>query len=337
MSWHGLDIGGANLKWADGIDATRSHFFPLWQRPKELAEELARLCQDTPLTFGLAVTMTGELADCFATKADGVAAIVSAALAAAAGRPVRFYAVDGRWLTADEACRNPLAVAASNWHALGRLAGRLAPHGGGLLLDVGSTTTDVIPLNDGRPVAIGATDPQRLLYGELRYTGVQRSPLCAVVRTLPWRGVACPVAQELFATTWDAYLILGDLPEQPGARHTADGRPATRAAAHDRLARALCADRTMLDANDAVACAQAVATAQRADIEAAVRQVIARQPAAPTSGIVSGAGEFLARRALADVLPAACVQSLSEVWGPTLSQAGPAHAVAVLAREELRP
>lgn len=336
MHWHGLDIGGANLKLADGRGQALSRFFPLWQRPAELPMALADLCCHVPPGDGLAVTMTGELADCFATKADGVAAIVAASQAAAAGRALRFYAVGGRWLAAAEACAAPLAVAASNWHALAKFAGRYLPSGAGLLLDVGSTTTDVIPLHSGVPAAIGTTDPERLLHGELRYTGVMRSPLCAVVQALPWRGSNCPVAQELFATTWDAYLTLGDLPEEPACTHTADGRAATRAAAHDRLARAICADRTMFDADDARVAAQAVAAAQSRDLANAVRQVLAARPSLPQAVIVSGAGEFLARRVASATLPNVEALSLATFLGPTVSRCAPAHAVAVLAGEELR-
>lgn len=335
MHWHGLDIGGANLKLADGRGQALSQFFPLWQRPAELPMALAELCRHVPPGDGLAVTMTGELADCFATKADGVAAIVAASQAAAVGRALRFYAVRGRWLSAAEACAAPLATAASNWHALAKFAGRYLPTGASLLLDVGSTTADIIPLNNGVPTAIGATDPERLLHGELCYTGVMRSPLCAAVQAVPWRGKNCPLAQELFATTWDAYLTLGDLPEEPACTHTANGRAATRAAAHDRLARAICADRTMFSADDARVAAQAVAASQTNNLVNAVRQVCAAQPSLPQTVIISGAGEFLARRVASAALPNAETLSLAALLGPTVSRCAPAHAVAVLAGEEL--
>src|SRR5262249_27130143 len=141
-------------------------------------------------------------------------------------------------------------------------AGRFAPRGPALLIDIGSTTSDIIPLRDGVPVPQGLTDPERLATGELVYTGVQRSPICALIAEAPWRGATCGVAQELFATTWDAYLMLGDLPEEPGDEATADGRPATKACAHDRLARMICADRSLFDEQDAVAMSGAVRDAQ---------------------------------------------------------------------------
>ena len=91
------------------------------------------------------------------------------------------------------------------------------------MIDIGSTTCDLIPLVDGQPVTIGKTDPNRMINGELIYTGVQRAPVCAVAQLVPWRGRKCPLAHEVFATMWDVYLTLGDLPEEP-IEH-AHGRP----------------------------------------------------------------------------------------------------------------
>src|SRR5262249_41215090 len=140
---------------------------------------------------------------------------------------------DGRFVDLAEARRAPLQVASANWLALAQFAGRFAAKGPALLIDVGSTTTDIVPLVNGRPVPKGRTDPERLRCSELTYLGVRRTPLCAI------RG---DLAAELFATTQDLFLILGWLPEEPANLNTPDGRPATRAAAHARLARMLCAD-----------------------------------------------------------------------------------------------
>jgi uncharacterized hydantoinase/oxoprolinase family protein len=157
---------------------------------------------------------------------------------------------------------------------------------------------------------------------------------------IPWRDGACAVAQELFATTWDAYLTLGDLPEEPDSRHTADGRPATRAAARGRLARMICADAEMFSPSDAERAAQAVAEAQLNLLWQAARQVTARAAFARTaqSGthfLISGQGEFLARRLVQLLDPRAVPISLHAILGSTVSQCAPAHAVAVLAREAL--
>jgi probable H4MPT-linked C1 transfer pathway protein len=202
------------------------------------------------------------------------------------------------------------------------------------LIDIGSTTCDIIPLADGQPAAEGATDTERLLAGELIYTGVERTAVFGLIDALPWRKQQCPVAAELFATAWDAYLILGDMPEEPQSTHTADRRPATREAARDRLARMICADRETFDAEDARLAAEAIARAQGAKIAVGVAQVMGRMPRPPAAVVISGRGEFVARRVLERLDFGGRIVSLADELGPDLSQAAPAHALAVLARAD---
>ena len=45
-----------------------------------------------------------------------------------------------------------------------------------LLVDIGTTSTDIIPIVSGSVAALGHTDPDRLLSGELVYTGAVRTP-----------------------------------------------------------------------------------------------------------------------------------------------------------------
>jgi (4-(4-[2-(gamma-L-glutamylamino)ethyl]phenoxymethyl)furan-2-yl)methanamine synthase len=333
MSWLGLDIGGANIKVADGNGFAVSSAFPLWQRPQQLAELLRRLIAGAPKADHLAATMSGELADCYVTKAEGVQAIVQAFVTGADGRHARIYLNNGTLVAPQIALKQPLSAAAANWHALAKFAGRYMPLGTGLLIDIGSTTCDIVPLGDGKPATAAFTDPERLLASELVYTGVERSPVCALVNSLPWRKQQCPTAHELFATTWDAYLTLGDLPEELHSTHTADGRPATKEAARDRLARSICADREMFDDRDALAAAEAIARSQLAKIAVAIGQVLGRLPAAPQAIVISGRGEFVARRALERMKVAAKIISLGAELGPALSRSATAHALAVIARE----
>jgi probable H4MPT-linked C1 transfer pathway protein len=333
MKWLALDIGGANLKAADGQGFAVSHPFPMWENPRQLTDALRAMISLVPKVDHIATTMTGELADCFTTKAEGVKFILNALQVAADGRHTRVYLTNGKLVSLQTAMRQPLLAASSNWHALASFAGRYSPEGSGLLVDVGSTTCDMIPLVDGVPVTIGKTDPNRMVNGELVYSGVQRSPVCAIASLVPWRGRKCPLAQELFATMWDVYLMLGDLPEEPNATHTADHRPATKVAARDRLARSICADRETFSETDARLVADALAQAQLRKIAAIAVQLIARLQQPPHTVVISGRGEFLARRILDELKLKAAVVSLSRELGPELSRCAPAHALAVIARE----
>ena len=333
MNWLGIDVGGANLKISDGDGFAASLAFALWKQPQELPAAMRGLLADAPASDGLAVTMTGELADCFATKAEGVRFILYAASAAAGLRTIRVYIRDGRFVPPALARADPQAAAASNWHALARFSGRYAPAGAALLVDLGSTTCDIIPLVDGQPRASGHTDTSRLLAGELGYTGIERSPVCAITDRVSYRGQLCPVAQELFATARDVYLVLEELAEQPQNTDTADGRPATRAAALARLGRVICADGEEFNEQDGMSLACAVADAQAARLAGAVQQVLQRLPAPPAKVILAGHGDFLMRRVLAECGISVPIVSLAEKLGPELSRCATAYAVAVLARE----
>ena len=337
MRWLALDIGGANIKVSDGQEYAASQPFALWRRSAELAQYLRRLIADSPGCDRLAITMTGELADCFETKAEGVQFILAAVHEAADGRHTRVYLSDGRLVTPQVAERSPKLVAAANWHVLARYVGRFASHGSAILLDIGSTTTDVIPLLDGAPIARGSTDTERLAASELYYSGVQRNPLCGVASTATYRGSEIHLAQEYFATIGDVYLILGDLPERPTNKETADGRPATKKHARARLSRMVCADADEFNHRDAVNLAQSIANHQQAQITRRLDEVATHLPTPPQRIITSGIGEFLGKRIARARLPngeqSDSVVSLTSELSLSASLAAPAHALAVLAGE----
>ncbi len=332
--WLGLDIGGANLKAADGRGLVWTRPSGPWRR-EDLALTLRQWLADLPRAERLAITTTGTLCDGFGTKAEAVRAVLDAIGAGAGGGRIWVYRTDGSWVPPDAAQDDPLPVAASSWHALARFAGRSAPQRAGLVIGVGSSTCDLVPLVHGLPTPRGRTDPERLISGELVYTGVQHSPICAVASRVPWRGFLCPLAQEVSATMWDVYLLLGDLPEEPDRTDTADGRPATRQAAHDRLARSICADRTLVDRHAACAMAKAVAEAQLDDLAEAADRVIGTLPERPGGVVLSGCGEFVARRMIERLGLSARIVSLAEELGPEVARAAAAHAVAVLAAESV--
>jgi probable H4MPT-linked C1 transfer pathway protein len=342
----GLDVGGANLKAAHTDGTARSRPFALWKDPASLPAALAALLAEMPRADWLAVTMTGELCDCFETKRAGVAAILAAVESAAGGLPVRVWRTDGRFVSPAEARQEPLQTAAANWLALATFAGRLAPEGPALLVDVGSTTTDVIPLRDGRPVPRALTDAERLPAQELVYTGTRRTPVCALVQQF--------VAAEVFATTLDVYLLLGRIPEDESDRDTADGRPATRRRAHSRLARMFGSDGELMESVFTHSLACLCHSVQWRLLRDAFTQVGRVLEAKPAVCVLSGSGEFLARdawagdeqlRGLNPLLSPAPPEgrgepdsgprlvSLSERLGPEISRAACAYAVAVLAAE----
>lgn len=331
----GVDVGGANLKAAGVCGAARAEAFEIWRKPEDLPARLRSLLAGFRPPDRLAVTMTAELADCFATKAEGVERILAGIELAAGAVPVDVWLTTGTFVSPEIARTQPMQVAAANWHALATWAGRFAPDGHALLIDIGSTTTDVIPLRDGVPCSVGLTDVERMLSGELIYTGARRTPVCAAAESVPFRGRKCPLAAEWFATMLDVYLLLGAIPADDLDVATANGRPATIHFAHDRLARAVCCDRTEVSEDEARSMAEYLAERQLLKIGAAIERVADRDERPVTRTVVSGSGEFLARRLQRDcpVLQTSEVVSLSEKLSPELAEGACAYSVAVLSSE----
>jgi (4-(4-[2-(gamma-L-glutamylamino)ethyl]phenoxymethyl)furan-2-yl)methanamine synthase len=171
------------------------------------------------------------------------------------------------------------------------------------------------------------------LAGELVYTGVRRTPICALTSWLPWREKRCPIAAEFFATTADAYVVLGDLPEHTEDTGTADGRPLTKEFCRERLARMVSADSSTFDMSDALAAANAIQNAQLEQLFAGYEKVVTAMRRAPSTIVLSGAGEFLSRRLVKDLEPSTRIISLASELGAAASECGPAYALAVLAGE----
>src|SRR5436309_12435376 len=138
MKWLALDIGGANIKTADGDGYAQSYAFAMWRDSARLAQQIRTSIYEAPPSDHLAVTMTGELADCFESKDTGIRFILQAVSSGSDNRHARVYLADGRLVSPQVALGAPHLSAASNWHALARFSGRFAPAGSALLIDVGS-------------------------------------------------------------------------------------------------------------------------------------------------------------------------------------------------------
>jgi (4-(4-[2-(gamma-L-glutamylamino)ethyl]phenoxymethyl)furan-2-yl)methanamine synthase len=234
----GWDVGGAHVKAAcvknGRIAEVRQLPCPLWQGLDRLAPVLRTLRS----AFGPAdlhvATMTGELADIFPDRRTGVLAIVAALVQALPSGTLRLYAGRRGIVAPEVAAAHVEDIASANWHASAAVAAR---HGDGLFVDIGSTTTDIVPLRDGAVHTRGYTDAERLGSGELVYTGLTRGFVMALAPRAPFAGSWTTLAAEYFASAADVHRILGTLDENADQMDTADGRPKTAAASRARLAR----------------------------------------------------------------------------------------------------
>ncbi len=335
-TWIGLDIGGANIKAAHIEGAVRSVPFEVWKRPDDLARTIAGIAASLPPSGAVALTTTAELCDCYPTKRVGVHAVLDAASEALPDRILAVWGVDGDFHPVEEVRDRPMLAAAANWLALAELAARLVPDGPAILIDIGTTTTDLIPLQRGQVAAQGRCDTERLQTGELVYAGVRRTPIHALGTELPFRGVATGLAAELFASTLDLYLVLDDIAPNPLDLSTADGRPATVEAARDRLARMICADRESVSPEDARQFAHDADRCLTKRLERAAERACQATIGPPVAAVIAGSGDFLAARVARRVIaPGGPVISLNEAWGPVASAAGCAYAVVQLAAERI--
>ncbi|MFL5850384.1 MAG: hydantoinase/oxoprolinase family protein [Solirubrobacteraceae bacterium] len=295
----GLDVGGANTKavWRDGVQRrTVSRPFEVWRGREALEavlrEVVAEVAPEPVDAVGL--TTTAESSDAFRTKREGVGFVLDAAEAALDARQLLALTTAGELVPVTEARARPLDVAAANWVASALAVAGL--HADALMIDVGSTTVDVIPIAAGRVAAVGRTDLDRLLAGELVYTGALRTNLAAIAPRVPVRDCWCPVTSELFAISADVQLVLGHITRDAYTCATPDGRPPSVEYARERVARLVCSDAEQLAAEEIDAIAAFLHAKQVRQIEAAARRVSGRfEGALPV--VPLGAGAFLAREA----------------------------------------
>jgi probable H4MPT-linked C1 transfer pathway protein len=330
----GWDIGGVNTKVArvetGTLCAVRGRPFEVQRAPAALVSLLRDLAADVgapanPSLTAHAVTMTAELSQMFRTKREGVTFVLDAVESAFPGARVQVFTVDGVFVDPDEARARPLAAAAANWVATATLVAR--HHRDALLVDIGTTTTDLIPITGGAVVAEGRTDPDRLASGELVYTGALRTPAEAMASHVAIGGRTIGVSAENFALAGDVHIWRGNLAPADYTVPTPDGRPATRECAGERLARVICADREMLDEQGVSQIADALADAQIERVATAMRRISARHPSLRTA-VVTGLGAFIgdtaARTAGFDVV------RLSAALGEDGARCAPAASVALL-------
>jgi (4-(4-[2-(gamma-L-glutamylamino)ethyl]phenoxymethyl)furan-2-yl)methanamine synthase len=235
----GWDIGGAHLKAAllrhGRIEAVVQRACTLWLGVEHLAEGWRALVAEFGGPDCHAVTMTGELAEIFASRQDGVTAICRKAAELAGEVPVRFYAGVQGFLGEAAAITHWSAVASANWHASAMAAGR--HFGEALFIDIGSTTTDIIAVTGDGPALNGTTDAERLETGELVYTGVTRTSLMAIADEAPFAGRRQRLMAENFATTADLYRLTGELAPEDDSYPASDGRSKGRQDCYARIAR----------------------------------------------------------------------------------------------------
>ncbi|MFO0943243.1 MAG: hydantoinase/oxoprolinase family protein [Pirellulales bacterium] len=342
----GIDIGGANIKVSrlDGLSASCQ--FPMWTDYRRLGSAIDELLKHLNINFSentcLALTMTGEMADCFNSRREGVAAILDGVTSVIPSQRIWIYAVGGEWLRVEQAKQNSWQVAASNWHALVSwllLQDEWQVKNCDLVLDIGSTTVDIIPLRHGQ-IATGAkTDRQRMQLGQLVYTGAGTHCHSGNGARIASGGETCPVIAEKF-TSLDLHLILHTVAEDPQNCDTADGKPRSRHFALARLARMVGEDTETIGEHEVVSLANQILEAQAVQIIKALLRNLPSNTDRNRNGnrqiFVSGHGRpIIERMQVKSELADVNWLMLDELVSPLASRCAPALAVAQLLQKQL--
>jgi (4-(4-[2-(gamma-L-glutamylamino)ethyl]phenoxymethyl)furan-2-yl)methanamine synthase len=293
----GYDVGGAHLKVArieaGRVTAVAQVACPLWLGLDKLD---AALSQASVITKGAdrhAVTMTGELCELFATRREGVIALAHH-LTLRLGHEVKFYRGLQGFCDANAVAAQTDSVASANFLATAQLVAKLRPKS--LLIDMGSTTTDIIACD--RPQ--GLSDGERLQTGELVYTGFTRTPVPSIttrgVLAGQWQGLA----RDTFATMADVRRVLGELLDDVDLHDTADGRGKSVEESLARLARGFGRDAEMRHLTTWQASAVHIRDEQLRSIVEGAIQVLSRPGLELTSVVAAGIGapvaEIIAQR-----------------------------------------
>ncbi|MFM0322103.1 hydantoinase/oxoprolinase family protein [Caballeronia glebae] len=341
----GWDVGGAHVKVSM---ATRAGMLvdvaqwacPLWQGLAHLERAIDAMFERWPAAADAsarhAVTMTGEMVDLFADRAEGVRTLTRT-LAHRLGPRTMFFAGDAGWLARSACAEHWRKVASANWLASAQWVAACMPNA--VFIDIGSTTTDIIPIVGGRVAARGSSDAERLASGELVYQGVVRTPLCGLTHRIAFRGEPTGVMNEWFATTADVYRLTGELWPEHDQHPSADNGPKTQAASRVRIARMI--GRDAVEASDAEwrRFAQGWRHEQLRALEANLARVVARDAALAAAPIVgAGCGRFLAAalarqeaRSYVDFARLAGVADDDTTRAEWVSTCAPSVAVALLA------
>ena len=249
----GWDIGGANIK-ATRIKANQNlnklnpkkinRYFEFWQEKRDLVAVLKEIYQKLGPADYFALTMTAELSDTFTTKKEGVIYIIKAFQQAFPKLKTYILTTTGNLISPSKALASPLTVAAANWIGSASYIADFYPNL--IYTDLGSTTTDIIPIINGEIYTNSRNDISRLSSGELLYLGALRTNLSSLVEQVPWQGNLVSITRELFAITGDLHLVLGYIKPDDYTVSTPDGKGKDVLAAQNRIARLVGGDQQLL-------------------------------------------------------------------------------------------
>jgi len=245
----------------------------MWKENTQLQRYLEKLIKNDPDIDVVCVSMTAELADGYLSKKEGVLDISKQVMNVFNDKKVFFVTFDGL-KTYNELKNNPLIAAAANWIGTAEIIKYIEEDC--IFMDIGSTTTDIIPIKSKKECALGHSDLERLSTGELIYTGMLRTNLSSIVHSVPIYEKDTRVSSEFFSITADVHRILGNINEEDYTCPTPDGKEKDIISCKRRLARLVCADLDTLENDEIIKLAKYLETKQICQIYDGLKEVVER-------------------------------------------------------------
>ena len=314
MKIAGFDIGGANtdlaiVEYENGEIKdiqTVFEYLPMWSQNERLGNVLydliEKICPVDEID-AVGISMTAELVDAFETKAQGVLDIATTC-EKLFDCPVAYIGTD-KVLSLAELIANPIEVAAANWIATSHIVAEIEKDC--IFVDTGSTTTDIIPIKDGKECAKGRTDFERSSTGEL-------------------------VASELFAITADVYNVLDLIKDEDYVCATCDGAGKSKEESARRISRVVCADLDILSMDDIKEMADYIHKEQVKQIAAGLKEVSDREGLDKV--IVTGLGKDILCAEAAKLL-GLDVKSMGDFYSDDECTVAPAIGTAIMMKNYL--
>ncbi|WP_297979221.1 hydantoinase/oxoprolinase family protein [uncultured Methanobrevibacter sp.] len=337
MKVAGFDIGGANtdlaiIEFENGEIKdiqTDFEYLPMWSSNDKLGVTLIdlieKLCPIDEID-AVGISMTAELVDAFETKTEGVIDIATTC-ENLFDCPVAYIGLE-KVLSLEELIENPLNVAAANWIATSKIVAEIDKNC--IFVDTGSTTTDIIPIKDGKECAKGRTDFERSVTGELVYTGTLRTNLTSFLDSIPLNGNDYRVASELFAITADVYNVLDLIEDRDYVCATCDGAGKSKEESARRISRVVCADLDILSYDEVVEMADYIHKKQVEQIAAGLKEVSERENLDKV--IVTGLGKDILCAEAAKLLGLE-VQSMGDFYSDDECTVAPAIGTALMMKD----
>jgi probable H4MPT-linked C1 transfer pathway protein len=260
-----LDIGGANTKAAlvyfkdKEIIKSFSYveYFPFWEKtikdiPEMLRRIIKKIIRDNGFTLEtvdyISTAITAELSDAFHTKREGILTILEALVESFDQDKLKFITNKCTFIDIETAKSDHYTISAANWASTALFLGHFEPTS--ILIDAGSTTIDIIPIYESKPIPKGKDDISRLINHELIYTGGMRATIPSITHHVPYKGNKIRVSFEKFALVSDVHRILENISNDEYINDTADNRSKTLENCYARLSRVICMDLETISIED---------------------------------------------------------------------------------------